>query len=511
MALGRTSAFTKIAKTKEPPTEAPSSTPTPVARSVGRGSGVAGDVGKGLGAARRIAPAVEKGFGALKSTTFPREEGGYQDYRTGERQPQDTGGVAAEAAVPGGIWAAMPSDISTAWQNYAPGVARDNPLPEGANQANVNEEGLPIGDPTEMGTPSSGIAPSGGGLGFGSTLGGAQGLLNLIEGIRGSNPAQATTGALGAYSAASSIWPKTIPSISTGLGALAGSPGLAAGLSTAGSAASALALPLLAITFGNLMGSKINLLDAFTGGKTSDYASFSDKLGENQQQQNTALKILSQAIPYAQSKEELGKLMNAYRAYASSTNSAPLNAPSDVYNLTTIPGTSGQEHGGSVPGVDWGGPTAALQGFINQYRGALPGTDLVDFATQPTGPDHMRLWQQFTDREQTAPMYQPEDRSGQVINPGSEFETQTAPHAAGFYGASEFPRFGDLGQIGYGQAGYDYAGSGYPEPGKFVGAPFSGPSPSGFGSVSNSLQGSTGFAGLSKPYAELAADNPNRI
>jgi hypothetical protein len=224
-----------------------------------------------------------------------------------------------------------------------------------------------------------------------------------------------------------------------------------------------------------LFGSKHNFMDMFTGGKPDDYATFGNRLGWNQGQQGVALNALAQALPYAESKEELGQILNMYRNYAGTTQNAPLTPPSGVYNVTTIPGMSGSEHGGSGPGVDWGPATAGVQNMVDWYRQQLPGSDLLDLTTYPTAHgDQVRLWQQFLDREGTAPPYSPGIPAFSYGGDGEYgFERQVPAIPVGpNYGAN--PMGGPPLGIPYGQPGYDYASVEWPEPGQFFGTPFQG-------------------------------------
>jgi hypothetical protein len=291
----------------------------------------------------------------------------------------------------------------------------------------------------------------------------------------------------------------------------------------------------------SLFGSDMNLMDMFTSQKSTDYQKFSGKLQANEAQQGKSLQILQQAMPYAQTKEELGQLMNMYRSYLGQTQTAPFTAPNDVYNLTTIPGMTGNEHGGSGPAVDWGPQTEVMQKIISAYQSMLPGASITDMGATPsaTGPyeagayapgtDWMRLWQQFTDREQTAPTYVPTDNPGVEVG-GGEGTTWIEGTKAGWYGAGGGPgSTNTTNAVGYGQPGYNYAGSGYPDPGQYVGAPspiwntLLNPSqnqssfnslniPSANPGATSNLLGSLGFAGLKGPQSELAgAENPNRL
>ncbi len=291
-----------------------------------------------------------------------------------------------------------------------------------------------------------------------AAFGGVGGLLGLVQGIRTGNPTEAALGGLTAASTVSGL--AGGPTISGAVGSALGA-GAASALAGAGVVTAPFVLgPILA----GLFGSDINVMDMFTGGKATAYEKFGGKLQANERQQGVGLTTLAQALPYVQSKEELGQLLNMYRTYVGSTQDAPLGTPSGVYNLTTIPGMEGTEHGGHGPSVDWGPDTAYLQGIIDRYAAVLPGQAIADFGAVPTGPDGMRLWQQFTDREQSAPKYQAADQPGYEMQAG-EGTTPVPEVPQGFYG-----QYTTADQLAYGQPGYDYAGSGYPEPGQYVGA-----------------------------------------
>ena len=240
--------------------------------------------------------------------------------------------------------------------------------------------------------------------------------------------------------------------------------GASAGLSTG---LSVMMLPWTINSIMNLFGAGVNAMDMFTGDKPTDYQKFAGKLQGNESQQGQGLSILQQALPYVQSKEELGRLLNTYRNYVSTTQDAPMTPGADPYQLTTISGMTGTEHGGHGPGVDWGPMTEGLQAQINQYKEALPGEVITAWYGEPgggfQGDDLMRLWTQHTDRERTAPKYVMSDIPGYTLSTG-EGEMTVDPIARGFYG-----QYVSSDALRYGQEGYDYAGSGFPEPGQFVG------------------------------------------
>jgi hypothetical protein len=251
----------------------------------------------------------------------------------------------------------------------------------------------------------------------------------------------------------------------------------------------------------------------------------------NEQQQGQALDVLRQAIPYAQSKEELGQLMNMYRSYLGSTQDAPFTQAKDVYNLTTIPGTSGDEHGMKSTPIDWGPQTEGMQRLITAYQGRLPGTALSDMSQVPQGQyepgsDYMRLWAQFLNRPGTAPPYSPGIPGYTLGADGGEHSSpRDVPAVPEGPNYAPNPAGGGPAGIPYGEPGYNYQRTGWPEPGQYFGEVnplytlMMNPTgnPSAFNSMNtnpqgNSLQGSLGFAGLRGPANELdGADNPNRL
>ena len=279
---------------------------------------------------------------------------------------------------------------------------------------------------------------------------------------------------------------------------------------------------------------------------------------QNVKQAGGALGTCSSALPYVQSREELGQLVNAYNQYLATTQNAPVNilsgstqghgapAPFSPYQVGFIPALTGTEHGSHGGTVDTGGMAQSLQRAVDAYRQRLPGADLSTNVAM-TPEQSMRLWTQFLDRANVLPSYSPKGWEGTSIETGAgEGTSQMSipgfgpglqyninPGTTGAYAPSDT-------LIRYGEPGYDYALAGAPKPGEYFGSvnPIwsnlvgggAGPQGQGFASLGtnsspgapagagqaggqkSNLQGTLGFAGLTGPLNEIrGGDNPNQI
>lgn len=315
-------------------------------------------------------------------------------------------------------------------------------------------------------------ATSGVGGAIGGATAGAGGLaaiLGLIAQLTGDPNVAKAAQAAGAATSAGSL---------AGTGAAAAGGFAGAGLGTAAGAAFA---PIAALTLASAISGLAGGEDPVGEGigemmaGSPKYQSFVPELMRNEGQQGQAFQTLAKALPLVQSKEELGQLLNSMKNYVTSTTGAPLTGgPEGIYNLQTIAGTGPVTHGQQTPSIDWGAETAGMQSVIDQLLPLLPGNEITAGYGQPggglEGDAAMRLWSQFMNREQTAPLYQPGATPG---TPGLQVGEGMTPDmpglAAGFHPAGEFATAG-LTPVAYGQPGYDYAGSGYPAPGQFVGS-----------------------------------------
>lgn len=132
-----------------------------------------------------------------------------------------------------------------------------------------------------------------------------------------------------------------------------------------------------------------------------DYPTWNQaKLMPAERQQGIALETLQKALPYVQSQEELGQLLNSYKNYLTTTSGAPLTGGQEgIYGLQTIPGTGPVTHGQQTPSFNWGPQTQQLQSQIDQLLGVLPGQRITAQYGQPggglEGEPARRLWEQF--------------------------------------------------------------------------------------------------------------------
>ena len=335
--------------------------------------------------------------------------------------------------------------------------------------------------------PGTAEAATSGVSGLGGAAGGA-GILSAILGLIASQTGNKDLGmAANAVGDVAGVAGTAAAAPAAFAGAEAAGSGAAVGSAAAGGASaiggaaglafSPVAAALLIDSIMQMAGSKDapNLIGSAMEGSIGKYPFFNKGLLANEGQQGQAFNTLAQALPYVQSKEELGQLLNTMKHYETSTTGAPLTGGQEgVYNLQTIPGTGPVTHGQQTPAVDWGPQTAQFQQIIDQLMTTLPGDPITATYDQPggalEGDAAMRLWSQFLNREQTAPLYQPGATPG---TPGLQVGEGLTPDlpglAAGFHPASEFATAG-VSPVGYGQPGYDYAGSGYPAPGQYVGS-----------------------------------------
>lgn len=329
---------------------------------------------------------------------------------------------------------------------------------------------------------SGNLASLGGAVGGGGALGALLGIIGQQTGNQDLVKAGAllattasTAGTIGS-AVAGTLGAPVGGAAGAALGAAAPAVGAAAG------AAGTLAIPLAVVT----------LLDQFMGpddggligqalSKTvGNYPKFVPELMRGQGQQGTAFGTLGQALPYVQSKEELGQLLNTYKNYLSTTTGITPEQKGgtfagDPYSLAAIPGVGPVTHGQATPSVDWGPQTQELQALIDALLPSLPGERLTAADQFLEGEPGMRLWTQFLDRERNAPAYLPANYAGgpligNVDEGGQQGVVgQYEPLNKGFYGLEAVTRFPEAQFLTYGQPGYDYAGAGLPEPGQFLG------------------------------------------
>lgn len=434
-------------------------------------------------------------------------------------------------------------------------------------------------DPTlnlgsEAGSVASGAAGGIGGSGIttggiGAGAGAVAAILGLIAQQTGNKELAQAASALGAAAGVgttgASIAAAASPAVASALGMSAASAGL-------GAAGGVAAAPFLIASIWHMIDpeNSPDIMDMFGAGSDNPdpYYKFAKKLGQNESQQGRAFQMLQQALPYARSKEELGQLINTYNNYLATTQDAPVTmgpgggtspgkgipfnyAGMNPYEIGYIPGATGFEHGGGAtgrtgPSADWGPISTTLQNLTNYLKTSLPGTELGMGYTGLTGEAATRLWNQFTDRTQTAPKYSPTGWAGTTVGGESVGQGETPViNIPGFEkgvvsgvspDTSYYAPPGSL--LSYGEPGYDYAAAGLPEPGQYFGTQSDAfkalqaapQTPQGFatlgtnssatapagpgqaGGQKSNLQGTLGFAGLTGPLNEIrGGDNPNQI
>ncbi len=286
----------------------------------------------------------------------------------------------------------------------------------------------------------------------------------------------------------------TLAAVSSAMaaGATAAAAGASVGLTAgAGVALLPVAAMLLVFSIGNMISpdSFPDISDLWTGGKLDDYLTFGNRLMKNEKQQGVAISNLEKALPYVQTKEELGQLINSYNNYLSTTQNAPINIngqlasgghgaaySGDPYTIGSISGMSGTEHGGKGSPYAPGENANRLQAIVNELRANLPGQEITvgyDQGGGLSGEAGTRLWTQFLDREQNTPYYLPQALAPHIINQGMPGEFSTGAINPGLHNLSELAGYGSEAfeaALRYGQPGYDYAAAGMPEPGRYLGS-----------------------------------------
>lgn len=275
----------------------------------------------------------------------------------------------------------------------------------------MEDIGQILGGAEAVGTGGAGAAGAGAGGALGLAGGGGAALgaiLALLAQVTGDPNLAKAAQATGAAANVASLG-----------GTAAALPGVVAGgtagIGTAAGAAFApIAAALLIDAIGQMAGKEEGTL-GIAGGiadmmkrTAGDYPFFTEKLGQNLGQQRGAFGTLEQALPYVQSKEELGQLLNTYRNYLGTTTGITPEsygsiegAPGGVYSIGKIPGAGVSTHGQPTPGgaVDFGPQTRALMDQVSQLYGVLPGKPITAGYGEPggglEGEAGRRLWQQF--------------------------------------------------------------------------------------------------------------------
>lgn len=324
-----------------------------------------------------------------------------------------------------------------------PGVNFSSGVPAAAGAANYfsTPEGLAalgeLGINTDMlrgaGIVPSGVSGAASGLGTAGLGAGAAGaILGLIASLTGDQTLGKAGGALGAaggalgtagaltsaLTAAPAV--AAAPTIGAASGALGASSALGGVATGAGAALAPVAAMMLIGSIANMIDpdSPAAALDMFSGSGNpmetlaGDYHTFTPELLQNVGRQGTAFGTLGQALPYVQNKAELGQLLNTYRNYLGTTTGITPEgfgglegADPSVYSLGKIPGVGPVTHGQQTPTVDFGPQTRALWDQLSQLYGVLPGDPITAQYGQPggglTGEAARRLWQQFLPPEAT--------------------------------------------------------------------------------------------------------------
>jgi len=374
-------------------------------------------------------------------------------------------GVGTLGGVPSALPFGTPLDASTVDLLFQQGFTGDQIREvmgglEGVSSGGQGVAGAAPGTAEALGGGASGALG-----GISSGAGALSAILGLIASQTGNQDLATAASGVGAAGTAAST-----------AGALAGGAaggGIAGtGATTALGAVSAPAAVLAAPIIGTLLADSFfskkgeDLLSDTIRTYQGDYATFNqDKLLPTEGAQGQALAALQQALPYVQSQEELGQLLNSYKQFVTTTTGAPLTGgdPSNIYGVGTIAGTGPVTHGQQTPTIDWGPQTQQLQALVQQLQGVLPGTAITDPTATLQGEAGMRLFDQFLPREQFAPLYTP---GGSATDPGTG---QTSSLGPGVYPAGQIAQAG-APSIAYGQPGYDYAVSGYPAPGQYLGS-----------------------------------------
>lgn len=385
----------------------------------------------------------------------------------------------------------------------AAALAGDVPLnqtitPDPTSQMSATDvlrENLPPGgEPSDASAFSSDLGTVGGGAGV------LSGVLSLIGSETGDRNLSEAAKAASALAGGTSLAATGVNLAETG-GTLA-AEGAGAGVGAAAGAAFApITAMMLASTISGLLGGEDPVgqgIGEMLAG-TPHYAQFvSDKLQPNERTQGIAFQALQDALPYVQSQEQLGNLINTMRQYVTTNTGIDLPPGADPFTLAAIPGVGPRTHGQATTPLDWTGRTQSLQGLVNLLKGQLP---------EHGGGGVEQLWNQFLTRN-----VDPSQAPLQVTKPDGSVAYMTPTDYTGWYnqqaepalaagGALPVPGFME-GVIGYGQPGYNYAGAGLLAPGATP-----GPQSEAWRRLLAALQGQGG-GGAAPPATPAAAAAP---
>lgn len=251
-----------------------------------------------------------------------------------------------------------------------------------------------------------GLGAAGGGLGIYS------GIKALQNGQVGTGVTQLLSGGASLYGAAApvinSLFDTALPSLSSLAGEaltavapdLAAALGINAAADVAATGASAVAGGVVAVPL--ILDSIFSMMSGdetagimgglMTGGLQDPYLHFATKLGENETQQGQGLQYLYQALPYAQSQQDLQNIIASYKKFVPGGNDGLKQfMGSDPWTIGVIPPEGSTTHGQKTTPQDWSGTGQKLQTMINGLRASLPTTGAT--------PGASGVWDQIVNNE----------------------------------------------------------------------------------------------------------------
>jgi hypothetical protein len=315
----------------------------------------------------------------------------------------------------------------------------------------------------------------GGGLGAAGGIGAiVSGLLSVAASETGNPDLQKAAGAAGAATSAIGLAQTgaAVASIVSSMGgvaaagaaagsAAAATAGATAGLSVgAGAAFAPIAAALLISTISGLAGGE----DPFGEGiqdmmkpLMGDYASFYKDLGTTLEGSRTGMETLYKSMPYAQSQEDLGQIVDAFKAQQAERIGG-YGVGSDRFTIPDLPGAGGSKHeGGQI--ADFGPSVAQLNQGLQGLYGKLPA------GQETRGITGKSVWDQVLRETQTQGAV---DKYGGVSTdvpaqhwargPSGAFETISGAQADSGEG------WAVAENVYYGDPRYNYAMAGVPAP-----------------------------------------------
>lgn len=527
MALGKTSAFSKLEKKEEAPgTQSPYQGPG-LGGDASRGGGLMRSLDEARGGIGQVEGVLNKGakimnqgggFDTLGGGTG-RSEDAYQSQRTSERNPTSlgsptTGGFDSLWGSGQPLAPALPSFDLTAPDTTFSMPTGDQPI-----------SGAGLGGGLSSGDAGSFMGSAAGGVGA------AGGLMSLAMDAKNGNWGNIAKDLIGLYGNASQLSNGTIPSISDllgkgvdavgslfggGAGGAAGAAGEIAGSggafagelggeiggSLAGSAAAeggALAAEgasTLASTTGSMLSSligdiagpiapvlpfivnaitnTINGVDPWTG-EPYRYAGFLNSMMKDQGFGMQNLGRAGQMFPYAQNQDELKYQIKTINDSLRNSQGTPVTGGGE-WDLGYLPATGNRIHGKNIAGVDMGASAVKWNEVIQALKAGLPAGS----GNPLTPQDDMRLAGQFLDRSSLAPKYSAGGWGGTYF-PGVEGSTTEIPgFGTGFISpnndqlayapSNTYSAYGDI-NYPYEDPGAQWAGANFPKPGEFFGSP----------------------------------------